>query len=141
MSFLLNTNVISEPLRPHPDSNVITWLASADEDRLFISVVTLAELHSGVERLPAGAKRRRLEEWLESELPLRFEGRILPIDTKIADACGKSVARCLDLGRPIEAMDAFIAATAEVHNLTLVTRDVSDFQPILKSLLNPWIGP
>lgn len=139
MNFLLDTNVVSEPLKPQPDVNVIRWLASVDEDRLFISVITLAELRGGIERLAAGARRNRLEEWLEDELPLRFEHRILPIDERIADSCGRTVARCLDLGRPIEAMDAFIAATAEVYNLTLVTRDVSAFQPTLKSVLNPWI--
>jgi len=141
MSFLLDTNVVSEPLKPQPNANVIRWLSVADEDRLFISVVTLAELRTGVERLAAGARRRRLEEWLGDELPQRFEGRILAINPAVADACGKVVARCQDLGRPIEAMDAFIAATAEVHRLTLVTRDVSDFQPALKSVLNPWTQP
>lgn len=141
MNFLLDTNVVSEPLKPQPDSNVLGWLGAADEDRLFISVVTLAELRTGIERMPTGARRKRLEEWLENDLPLRFDGRILPIDSAVADACGKTVARCLDLGRPIQVMDAFIAATAEVHDLTLVTRDVTAFQPTLKSVLNPWTGP
>ena len=138
MNFLLDTNVVSEPLKPQPSASVIGWLAGTDEDRLFISVVTLAELRSGVERLAAGAKRKRLEEWLEDELPERFEGRILSIDPAIADACGRVGARCQNMGRPIEAMDAFIAATAESHGLTLVTRDVSDFQAAIKSFLNPW---
>ncbi|HLJ27307.1 MAG TPA: type II toxin-antitoxin system VapC family toxin [Candidatus Angelobacter sp.] len=138
MNFLLDTNIVSEPMKPQPNPNVMRWLADADEDHVFISVVTLAELRSGIERLAAGAKRRRLEEWLEGELPVRFEDRILAIDPMIADVCGRVVARCQDLGRPIEAMDAFIAATAEVHRLTLVTRDVSDFKLALKSVLNPW---
>lgn len=138
MSFLLDTNIVSEPMKPQPTPSVVRWLADADEDHIFISVVTLAELRTGVERLAAGVKRKRLEEWLQDELPVRFEGRILAIDPIVADACGKIVARCQDLGRPIEAMDAFIAATAEVHRLTLVTRDVSDFKPALKSVLNPW---
>jgi toxin FitB len=138
MSFLLDTNVVSEPLRPQPSTNVIRWLAGIDEDRAYLSVVTLAELRTGVERLAAGAKRTRLEEWLEDELPLRFEGRILSIDSAVADVCGRIVARCQDKGRPIEAMDALIAATAEAHELTLVTRDVADFQTALRSVLNPW---
>lgn len=139
MNFLLDTNVVSEPLKPQPDSNVLGWLGAADEDRLFISVVTLAELRTGIERMPTGARRKRLEEWLDNDLPLRFDGRILPIDSGVANACGKTVARCLDLGRPIQVMDAFIAATAEIHDLTLVTRDVTAFQPTLKSVLNPWV--
>ena len=138
MSFLLDTNVVSEPLKPQPHANVIKWLAAADEDRLFISVVTLTELRYGAERMAMGSRRKRLEEWLDDELALRFEGRILSIDSVIAHSCGKLVARSESLGHPIEPRDAFIAATAEVHRLTLVTRDVSDFQPTLKSVLNPW---
>ncbi|HKD14443.1 MAG TPA: type II toxin-antitoxin system VapC family toxin [Candidatus Angelobacter sp.] len=141
MSFLLDTNVISEPMKPQPEPNVLRWLADVDEDRVFISVITLAELRSGVERLAAGARRTRLETWLLDELPLRFEGRILTIDASVADTCGRVVARCHALGRPIEAMDAFIAATAEVYRLTLVTRDASHFQTALKSVLNPWTQP
>jgi predicted nucleic acid-binding protein len=138
VSFLLDTNVVSEPLKPYPSESVMRWLAATDEDRLFVSVVTLTELRYGAERLPAGSRRTRLEEWLKDELPLRFEGRILPVDSVIADACGKLVARSEAAGRPIEPRDAFIAATAEVHRLTLVTRDVSGFEAALKTVLNPW---
>jgi hypothetical protein len=114
------------------------WMASADEDRIFISVISLAELRDGTERLPPGKRRQRLEEWLHEELPLRFEGRILPIEASIADAWGKTVARSRAIGRPMGVMDAFLSATAEVHHLTLVSRNVSDF-PLLKTVLNPWI--
>lgn len=141
MKFLLDTNVVSEPLKPLPNPNVTRWLHSADEDQLFISVVTLTELRYGIDRLAIGSRRKRLEEWLENELPLRFEGRTLIVDSKIADTCGRLVVRSESLGRPIEPRDAYIAATAEVHNLTLVTRDVTAFQPTLKSVLNPWTGP
>lgn len=138
MSFLLDTNVVSEWTKPRPNTGVITWLAEADEDRVFLSVVTLAELRSGIERLPAGARRKRLDAWLRDELPLRFAGRILPIDEAVADEWGRVVARSEVLGRPISAMDGMIAATAQVHALTLVTRNVSDFSSVLKSLENPW---
>ena len=138
MSFLLDTNVVSEWVKPRPDAGVVAWLAQADEDRVFISVITLAELRYGVERMPAGARRRRLDEWLGHELPLRFEGRILPIDGAIADIWGRLVARCEALGRPLGASDAFVAATVEAHGLTLVTRNTRDFEPALKSVLNPW---
>jgi hypothetical protein len=110
---------------------------SADEDRVFLSVITLAELRYGVERMPAGARRSRLERWLQLELPARFEGRILPVDEKIADTWGKVVSRYESAGRPIGIMDAFLAATAEVHRLTLVTRNAGHF-PLLKTVLNPW---
>jgi toxin FitB len=138
MSFLLDTNVVSEWMKPHPNPGVVTWLADVDEDRVFLSVITLTELRYGIDRMSPGHRRKRLDEWLEQELPLRFEGRILSIDPAIADACGKAVARSEALGRRMEAMDAFIAATAEVHRLTLVTRNTSDFQPTVKGVLNPW---
>jgi predicted nucleic acid-binding protein len=137
MSFLLDTNAVSEWVKPRPNPGLIGWMESTDEDRVFISVITLAELRYGVERLAAGARRRRLEEWLGHELPLRFEGRILPVDTNVAEAWGKTVSRSESAGHPIGAMDAFLAATAEVHRLTLVTRNVPDF-PALKAVLNPW---
>jgi len=138
MSFLLDTNVVSEWMKPHPNPGVVAWLADLDEDRAFLSVITFTELRYGVERLAAGNRRKRLAEWLEEELPLRFEGRILPIDPEVADACGKVVARSENMGRRMEAMDAFIAATAEVHRLTVVTRNTSDFQPLVRNVLNPW---
>ncbi|MFZ0897956.1 MAG: type II toxin-antitoxin system VapC family toxin [Candidatus Sulfotelmatobacter sp.] len=137
MSFLLDTNAVSEWVKPRPNPGLIGWMESTDEDRVFISVVTLAELRYGVERLAAGARRRRLEEWLGRELPLRFEGRMLPVDADVAEAWGKTVSRSEAMGRPIGAMDAFLAATAEVHQLTLVTRDVSDFK-VLKTVMSPW---
>ena len=137
MSFLLDTNAVSEWTKPRPNPGLIGWMESTDEDRVFISVITLAELRYGVERLAARARRRRLEAWLGHELPLRFEGRILPVDANIAEAWGKAGSRSDAAGRPIGAMDAFLAATAEFHHLTLVTRDVSDFQ-LLKAVLNPW---
>ena len=138
MSFLLDTNVVSEWVRPRPDAGVVAWLADADEDRVFISVVTLAELRYGIERLTAGQRRRRLDEWLTGELPLRFEGRVLPIDAAIADAWGRLTASREAAGRPIAVVDAFIAATAEVHGLALVTRNVSDFDATVKAVVNPW---
>jgi|SRR5450631_530628 predicted nucleic acid-binding protein len=137
MNFLLDTNAVSEWVKPRPNPGLIAWMESADEDRIFISVVSLAELRYGVERMAAGRRRSRLERWLQHELPLRFENRILPVDINVAEAWGRTVSRNEAAGRPISAMDAFLAATAETHHLTLVTRSVSDF-PLLKAVLNPW---
>jgi len=138
MNFLLDTNVISEWVKPRPDAGVVQWLEETDEDRIFMSVVTLAELRYGVERLGVGKRRSRLEEWLQDQLPVRFEGRVLSIDSMVADSSGRITARCEAIGRPIEATDAFLAATAEVHRLTLVTRNALHFQHALKNVLNPW---
>ena len=138
MSFLLDTNVISETMKPRPNAALLAWLAEADEDRTFLSVITLMELRYGGERMEAGRRRTRLEEWLDHDLPLRFEDRILAIDPRVADGCGRLVARSESLGRPIETRDALIAATAQVYGLTLVTHNVSDFKSTVKDLLNPW---
>ena len=137
MSFLLDTNAISEWQKPHPNPGLTSWTTSADEDDLFLSVVTLGELRFGIERMADGSRRRRYEQWLEHELIVRFEGRILPVNQAIADSWGRIVALCASKGKPINAIDAFLAATAEVHRLTLVTRNVQHFI-VLKTVLNPW---
>src|SRR5437879_10655171 len=89
MSFLLDTNAVSEWVKPRPNPGLIGWMEAADEDRIFISVVSLAELRYGVERMAAGRRRSRLEQWLRHELPLRFESRILPVDAQVAEAWEK----------------------------------------------------
>jgi predicted nucleic acid-binding protein len=137
VKFLLDTNTVSEWVKPRPNAGVIDWMGSIDDDLVFLSVVSLAEVRYGIERLAHGNRRRRLEEWLERELPLRFEGRILPVNQGIADAWGRIVALCASNGSPISAIDGFLAATAEVHGLTLVTRNVPHFT-VLKTVLNPW---
>jgi predicted nucleic acid-binding protein len=138
MSFLLDTNVVSESTKPHPNRGVVAWLAGVEEDSVFLSVITLAEIRYGVERLAPGQRRKQLDRWLQHDLPLRFEGRILSIDALVADACGALAARTESLGRPIEARDAFIAATAQAHRLTLVTRNRSRFETTVKTILTPW---
>jgi hypothetical protein len=139
VSFLLDTNVVSEWVKPLPNQGVIAWMADVDEDRVFLSVVTLAEIRYAIERMPPGSRRKRLAEWLEQELPLRFEGRIIGIDATIADVCGKVVAYGEDRDKQMEVMDAFLAATAEVHQLTIVTRNTSDFETVTPNILNPWV--
>jgi len=105
---------------------------------VFISVVTIAELRHGIERLPAGARRDRLDIWLSEQVPARFEARVLSVDVETADTWGRVVSRGEANGRPVGTMDAFIAATAERHDLTLVTRNVSDFDILGIRLFNPW---
>lgn len=138
MSFLLDTNVVSEWAKVRPNAGVVGWLSGADEDRVFLSVITLAELRHGVERLATGRRRERLDEWLRDELTLRFEGRILLVDARVADEWGRVVSDREAAGRPIGAMDAFIAATSKVHALTLVTRNAADFEGTVQSMIDPW---
>ena len=114
------------------------WLASVDEDQLFLSVISLAELRHGVERLQAGRRKSALDLWLSEELPARFGGRLLVADLATADHWGRIVARAETAGRPIGAMDAFLAAFAEQHQLTLATRNISDFEQVGVRLFDPW---
>lgn len=138
MNYLLDTNVVSEWTKPRPHAGVVAWLTDTDEDRVFLSVITLAELRHGVERMPAGARRSRLDAWLSEALPSRFEGRLLSVGTETADRWGRVVARAQASGRSIAAMDAWLAATCEQHGLTLVTRDAADFATSGVPTLNPW---
>lgn len=139
MRYLLDTNVISEGTKLRPESRVVEWLAEVDEDRVFLSVVTLAEIRRGIELLSASNRRDRLESWLVEELPARFERRVLAIDGEVADAWGILMARARHTGVGLSAIDGFIAATADVHVMTLVTRNTADFERLGISLVNPWL--
>lgn len=138
MTFLLDTNVISEGFRRFPDHEVIDWLDEAPEDATFISTVTLGEVRKGIDKLPLGRRRSNLETWLSDGLVRRFEGRILAVDTDVADVWGRTLARCQANGRPVDPIDAQIGATALWYGLTLVTRNVADFAPMGVELFNPW---
>ena len=138
MSYLLDTNVVSEWVRPRPDANVVRWLADVDEDRVYVSVITFGEIRRGIEEMAAGRRREALKSWLENALPARFEGRILAVDRVIAEAWGTAMAASGKLGVHLSAMDAFFAATAEIQGLTMVTRNTKHFEKLGISLLNPW---
>jgi predicted nucleic acid-binding protein len=121
-----------------PNRGIAAWLSQADEDTIYVCTLTLTELRYGVERLAVGARRKRLEAWLRDGFQRRFEGRILPIDSAVADLCGTIIAAREKQGRPIALADALIAATAQAHELILVTRNVSDFKTSVARLLCPW---
>ncbi|CAN5689033.1 type II toxin-antitoxin system VapC family toxin [soil metagenome] len=138
MNYLLDTNVISEWSKPHPAINVVRWLTESDEDRLFLSVISIAEIRRGIEMLPTGDRQKRLCEWLSNDLSVRFEGRIVDVDQRIADSWGISMAKSQRLGITMNSMDAFLAATALVYQMTLVTRNSTDFLHLQIGLVNPW---
>jgi toxin FitB len=117
---------------------VLAWLAANNEDDLFLSTITITELRYGIEKLASGKRRTQLDGWLQRDLKSRFQGRILSIDAVVADMCGRLMARSEGKGRPIEVRDAYIAACAEVHGLALVTRNVSDFESVVRSIVMPW---
>jgi len=140
VNLLLDTNVLSEVQRPSPNAKVLTWLDAIDEDRVFLSVASIAELRRGVVLLDPGRRRAALTAWLSDDLPARFAGRILPIDSAIAESWGDLMAESRRTGTALSVMDGFFAATALAKKLTLVTRNVKDFAPFGVPLIDPWNG-
>jgi predicted nucleic acid-binding protein len=138
LNSLIDTNVISEYVSARPDAAVIGFLRSLEFRSTFLSVITVSEIRFGVDRLPNGARRRNLEHWLTWDLTLDFGDRILLIDEAVAHVAGSLRAKALAARRPMGVMDAFIAATAQVHGLTLVTRNFRDFEAWGGPVHNPW---
>ena len=136
--FLLDTNCISEAVRVHPEPRVLSWLGAADESLLHLSVLTLGEIRKGVAALAQSKRRTLLETWLEVELQARFAGRILPIDSGVADRWGVLAAAVKLKGAAISTVDGLLAATALHHNLTIVSRNVGDFAHTHVPVFNPW---
>ena len=136
--FLVDTNVVSEFIRPQPDSRVIRWLEAADPESLFASVVTFGEIRLGIEDLPVSKRRAALEEWLEQGLPQWFESHLLPVTKAIADRWGQLTIKAKRKGIAITTADGLIAATALQHDLAIVTRNVKDFSATGVTIVNPW---
>jgi predicted nucleic acid-binding protein len=136
--FLVDTNVISEFIKPQPDSKVIRWFEDTDPESLFASVVTYGEIRLGVEDLPASKRRTALEHWLEQGLPEWFESHLLPVTKAIADRWGQLTIQAKKKGISITMADGLIAATAAEHDLTIVTRNVKDFAGARAATINPW---
>ena len=137
-AFLLDTNVISELVKPKPEPKVTAWIDAIDEELLFLSVLTLGEIGKGIVLLPRSARRTALEAWLSKELPLRFSGRILSVDQEVADRWGHLSGLTGARGAQVSVIDGLLAASAMQHNLTLVTRNTKDVAATGVSLFNPW---
>lgn len=135
MSYLIDTDVLSELRRKSPDVRVANWFAGRPAGTLYLSVLTLGEIRKGVEALADVPRRLLLLDWLETELPAFFAARILSIDVAVADRWGRMVARA---GRPVPAVDSLLAATAAQHGLIFVTRNLRDVQGLGAEVLNPW---
>ncbi|MEO8597928.1 MAG: type II toxin-antitoxin system VapC family toxin [Candidatus Solibacter sp.] len=136
--FLLDTNCISELVSVKPEPRVLDWIGSADELLLFVSVLTLGEIRKGIAGLKQGKRRDRLTAWLDTELTSRFEGRLLVIDSQVAQQWGVLAAKAARVGRPLPVIDGLLAATALCHELTVVTRNESDFLNTGVTIWNPW---
>lgn len=138
MAFLLDTNVLSEAVRPHPAPEVMDWLGSLRPLDAFISVLTLGEIGKGVALMVPGPRRLDLEGWLSRDLPHRIQGRVLDVDADVARAWGILAADGRRMGRPLPVVDGLLLATAKVHGLTFVSRDICAVADRGVPVLTPW---
>jgi len=138
---LVDTNVVSEPMRPEPDPTVLAWLDAQMAESLYLSTISLAELLLGIESMPAGKRRKALASALDEQILALFRGRIVPFDLGAAEAYAKVVTRARRLGHPIAAADAQIAAIAVSRQFSVATRDEAPFDAAGVPVINPFIAP
>jgi predicted nucleic acid-binding protein len=138
MNFLLDTCVISEILKPKPSSKVTAWLRRHNDENFFISVLTLGEIHKGIEKVNDLTKKKKLHLWVEYDLRERFQNRILPIDAQVAMIWGQIQGNAEKKGKGMPAIDGLISATGLAFDLVVVTRNISDMTESGVALTNPW---
>lgn len=137
---LLDTNVVSEPMRRAPAAQVIAWIDAQPLDTLFLSAITVAELRAGVAQLPAGKRRTGLQEGLEKRLLPLFAGRVLPFDLPCTQPYAALMAKARAKGRGISTADGYMAAIALANGFTIATRDTAPFKAAGATVINPWLG-
>ena len=135
MSFLLDTNVLSELVHRKPPAKVLQWFQDVPEERLHLSVISVGELRCGIELARDAARREKRRVWLERDLSDRFSDRLLSITPAVADRWGRLLA---EVGRSVPEINSLLAATALTHSLRIVTRNVCDFRFPGLQVVNPW---
>ena len=140
MSWLLDTCVVSELIRPRPNASVLKWVGERDEDDLFLSVLTIGEIEKGIAGLADSPRRHHLEKWVRTDLADRFRDRLLGIDSHIAARWGTITGTSEGRGHPLPVIDALIAATSLQHDLTIVTRNTNHLERCGARCFNPWGG-
>jgi toxin FitB len=138
MKFLLDTCVISELMAKRPNQAVMQWIESVDEDRLYLSVITIGEIRKDIAKLADSPRKLELQEWLSDHLLSRFSDRIVVIDAGVMLDWGQLVGNLERLGKPMPLMDSLIAATVLRDGFILVTRNEADFECADVRMLNPF---
>ncbi len=138
MAYLIDTNVVSETLKPRSERRVVDWIGRQMANDLFLASISLGELVRGVRRIRDRTRSERFQRWIDSDLAAQFQGRILPFDRETAVIWGEIMGDGDRVGRPKPMVDAQIAAVARRHGLTLVTRNTRDFVGMEVVLLDPW---
>ena len=135
MRYLFDTNVVSETVSKRPNPLVMEWIESIDQNSIYLSAITIGEVHRGIQKLPESARRQRLRDWFENDLMIRYSDRILIVDVGVMLAWGTMVN---EIGRTIPMLDSLLAAQALHHRCELVTRNEEDFRGSGVAVINPW---
>lgn len=135
---LVDTNVVSEPWKPKPDPHVLAWLDAQAVETLYLSAMTVAELRFGIAMLPAGKRRKVLDERLEHTLLPLFAGRVLAFDLAATKTYAELMARARATGKTISQADGYIAAIATARGLIVASRDAAPFQAAGLDVIDPW---
>lgn len=138
MKYLLDTCLISELVKREPNPAVVAWLDEQNEQKLFLSVLSLGELQKGVSKLSDSTRKRELQAWIALDLVERFDGRIIEVDLATALCWGRLQGETEQTGVKLPVMDSLIAATANEHGLVVVTRNVRDIERCGATVCNPW---
>ena len=138
MKYLLDTCVISELITKQPNPKVVEFVDSLDPEDVYLSVITIGEIVKGIEKLPKSRRKTDLHNWLNDDLLIRFEGNILTLDTNILIEWGKLTAHLESVGKTMPAIDSLIAATVLTKKMTLITRNINDFEETDVEIVNPW---
>lgn len=117
---------------------MIRWMDTGDESKMYLSVLTLGEIIKGINKLPKGDRREKLQSWVTNDLVQRFGSRLLEIDAEISMAWGTMLGEAERLGEKLPVVDSLIAASANVHDLIVVTRNVKDMERCRTKVFNPW---
>lgn len=138
MKALLDTCVISELVSKRPNSKVVDYVDALDPEDVYLSVITIGEIVKGIEKLPSSRRKAGLQAWLDDDLLVRFEGNVVPLDIDVLVEWGRLTAHLESAGKAMPAIDFLIAATAHAKKMTLVTRNVGDFEAADVEIVNPW---
>jgi toxin FitB len=138
MSYILDTNIISEAISKQPNQQVINWLKSVSPETLYLSVLTIGEINKGIEKLPDSQRKKDIKYWFENDLLIKFNSRILPLNLPVILVWGELVGQLEKKGRKLPVLDSLIAATALYYSYTLVTRNQKDFESIEMETFNPF---
>ena len=138
MNYLVDTNVISELIARPPNPKVVAWIDQLDPGTVYLSVITVGEIRKGIEKLQASKRKDTLKDWLDTDLLIRFQGRIVEISVETMLLWGELVARLERQGKPMGAIDSLIAASALQGQYVLATRSEDDFQNTGVTVVNPW---